>query len=345
MTIAFDFVIACAMFLLVIIAASEFIIPNSVSAESIFLFSIFWLVMTILTFTVLRPMRYYIAFPMIAVTSLYLTILYLFVGRPYHKAGGSRKTEYYGRQIQKQLQDYQIVWCRKYGIDSFPKNAAKKQAYLFLDNQTYKELIHEQEISQVRWEIIKLLGKPDVEFASSITPTTRKVRFNNLLYIVLILDRPSAPSIALPFYSAFSAGFNPNSSLYYYLDSNISYIALKTVESDAELTVFSYKKWPSIWHDPITYFYEHIIEQPHTRLMNPSFTEHEKLSFFRGHYAQREQSTNSRPESEEESLKIYDADNNPSSPTWKAGITEYAAKLSQLELQTSPANEYDFPMT
>lgn len=226
------------------------------------LLSILAVIVTILAFTVFYPIRYPIA--SVCISAMLLLLLALWVSELIANRRHQIITQHDSEQLYEQLRDYQLAWVEMFAYESTASSEDKKQVYLFVDNTTYFELIHQQDNSKMRWEFFELAGKPDNEAN------------RHHLIIVLILERSNAPSVALPFNGAIRI---KNETRYH--GGVIWIMALSHLyTSGAELTLYPFEQQQAndLRTEDKSYLHQHIAAQPHTRLAVPPFTR-EMLSY------------------------------------------------------------------
>jgi hypothetical protein len=268
MNIVIDIALALIMLVLVIPIFWMLRVPDA------FFVSIGMVIVTILTFTVLSPIRYLIAFVFIGGTLVFRLYLYVRYWRPWYQ-GRQILTEYYGEQLYERLRDYQMLWVDSYGYEPFPEGKANGQVYLFMNATPAQEILR-QSITSTRWEFIQLSGKPDRDTKSY------ELIVGKLLYIILILERANAPTIALPFF----AGKAPVGNTFY-RESHIWDWALLPLVSGAELTLYSTKRRANLWLDAKFYVSEDMAARPSLRLTIPEFTNELLLLIYPEEYIEK----------------------------------------------------------
>lgn len=144
----------------------------------------------IITFMVIiiffpQPVANHVIFLFSGIIIVYFTWYYLRFTHPKNKHQAMIAT-YYGEQLVKQLRGYQIVYVDLFGYDPFPLEKENAQVYWFITTKIYTSLIRPFTIINAHWEFPEIIGKPDEE------------DYPNQRFIVLILDRLNASSIAIP---------------------------------------------------------------------------------------------------------------------------------------------------
>lgn len=231
------------------------------------------LLLMIPVFTILYPFRHMIAGMELVYLAWMQLRKYQRVGRPLQEINN-----YYMEQLGHMLADVEVVWVSMYGLESRPTNKSLPQAYLFIDYATYLELLDGHVISQMRWEILEIIGKPDSKL------------YSDRLFLVLFLDRLDTSTIALPM----NIGMQSKKRIDDQPDYQSSYIwrlMLKYVHMGAELNLYPIKKHQArklnYWNTDrryrrvspfMPYFHRHIEYLPHIRLKLPPFT-HDMLLY------------------------------------------------------------------
>ncbi len=232
---------------------------------------IFPVILAVLVFTVLYPVRYPAIAIIIGLTAISFLLNQLTYQQPlkrYNKA----VFEYYGHTLYEQIKGYPLVDAGLYAeVMSITDDKIDRHLYLFILKDNFDRIFQNRIISSCRWQFIELKAMPCPHRIDS--RIIKNQYHEDQLCLALLIDFADGNKTALPFWMGNRSDGSRHFYTHYswslcvshmYVGADLTLYPIETSEID---TLIKYYTQAS------QYFSDHIAQRPHILLNIPTLTD------------------------------------------------------------------------